>query len=216
MAREGHDVLKPVEGPEPLRRQQARPEEDVLVREREQGSAVLVRHDALERRLRPRRTVDQGQPDEQRGCAPDAFQSAERVPPQLVPFPGLGDEHPGLPLLGEETDVEARRAVRRQIRHFDELSVAERSAILGAHYDRHEVSLPAALEAFPTGRTPPRAAAARPAYRHRRSPTGSATGVTASGQDRTLPEQPLQLADEPVATVHVELRRQPEDLGADV
>ena len=57
-------------------------------------------------------------------------------------------------LFGEETDVETGRPVRTKIRHFDELSVAERSAILGAHYDRHGLSLLVALRAFPTGRPP--------------------------------------------------------------
>ena len=192
------------------------PEEDVLVGEGQQGPAVLVRHDALEGGLGPRGAVDQRQPDQQGRGPPDALEGAERVPPELVPLPGLGDEHPGLTLLGEVADVETGWPVRTKIRHFDQLSVAERSAILGAHYDRHEVSLLVVLTRSQPARTA--RVADRPVHgrHHPRSDAISDAAGTSSGEDGALAEQPLELAHQAVAAVHVELRREAQDLGADV
>ncbi len=179
MTREGHDVLQSVEGPEALGRQEAGPEQDVLVGEGQQGPAVLVGHDALEGGLGPRGAVDQRQPDQQRRSPPDALEGAEGVAPQLVPLPGLGDEHPGFALLGEVTDVETRRSVRTKIRHFDQLSIAERSAILGAHYDRHGSSLLVAL----AGSQPAGPAAGRAAG-HRRHSSSDAISARRHGLRR--------------------------------
>ncbi len=176
---ERHDVLETGERTEALRAHEAGAEQHVLVREGEEGTAVLVGHDALEGRLGPRRAVHQGQSDQEGGRATDALEGAKGVATQLVPLPGQGDEHPGLPLLGEVSDVEPRWAFAAQIGHFDQLSVAERSAILGGDDDRHTGQFTGCALGVPNHD--------RPSVPHPRGRDPAQAGNCTGGQARTAP-----------------------------
>src|SRR5690606_29218047 len=80
--------------------------------------------------------------DEDAGRAADALERAEREALELAVLPGLGDEHPGLGLLGDVTDLVERGALGADVRHLGELCVAQRRAVLRLNSDRHLLQSP--------------------------------------------------------------------------
>jgi len=65
------------EGPETVRAEQSGTHQDVLVREGQQGAAVLVAHHGPEHGVGPGGAVDCGESDEQRRGAPDPLEGGE-------------------------------------------------------------------------------------------------------------------------------------------
>ena len=71
------------------------------------------------------------------GRAADPFEGGEGVAPELGPFAGTGDQHPLLPLFGQEPDIESRFPLSAQVGHLGQLGIADRCAVLGLHLDGH-------------------------------------------------------------------------------
>src|SRR5579884_1211015 len=135
----GNDVLEPLEGLEAGGVGDAGAHQHVLVREGQHRPPVLVGHDRPQHGVPLGRPLHRGQADEERRGAPDALQGAEGEPKQAACVAGLGDQHPLLPLLRQEADVETGRAGRGDIGHVRQLGVTESGAILGLDLDRHDL-----------------------------------------------------------------------------
>ena len=135
------DVLEAGEGAVAVRRQQAQPEQHVLVGEGQQRAAELVREHALEGLVGLGVAVDERHAHQQRRGAADPLEGAERVAAQLGALAHHRHQHPLLALLGEEADVELRVPVDAEVRHLDELGVRERGGVLRACCHPHRRSI---------------------------------------------------------------------------
>ncbi|MBW3548502.1 MAG: tripartite tricarboxylate transporter permease, partial [Actinobacteria bacterium] len=101
------------------------------------GPPELIAHDGPEHLLAIGGAPNRGQADEDARRAADALQRAERETLEVAVAAGLGDEHPLLTLLGQQADVELRRAVGADVTQLGQLTVGQRRAVLGLDVDGH-------------------------------------------------------------------------------
>jgi hypothetical protein len=138
----GDDVAEVLERLEAATVDQAGADHDVLVGEGEHRPAVLVVHERLEHGVPLRRALHRRQADEHAWRAADALERAEREALELPGVTDLGDEHPRLGHLRQQSGLVAARAIGTEVSHLGQLGVGQRRAVLGLDLDRHDLVVP--------------------------------------------------------------------------